>query len=280
MSASPPRATRADDGTFQFAGVEPGDYAVIVTTSYKMEEAAYVNVSINEANIFLNIQTNTGAKVSGRVIVDGRPAEGGPGLPYAWVSSQTPPGKYGVRYAHEASVRLEGTDRFELSGLRGPMRLSGDVSAGKLVSIRSRGEELVGKTVEFVGTESLDDVIVELTTQAAKLHITVPPSGDQDQAEKVVFIFPEDPQRWRLGFALQASATLRDGTAGAGALTGSTGELRLLPGRYLVAAFNTAGVADPADPALLGKIRPLATPVTLVAGETTRVTIAVAKARR
>ena len=280
MSSSSHSASRAEAGRFLFAGVEPGDYFVVIATSYKMEEAAYVNVSVNETDVPLNIQTNTGAKVSGRVTVDGRRAEGGPGLPDVWVSADTPPDKFGPRYAQVASIRLEGTDRFELSGLRGPMRLSGNVSGGAPVSIRRRGEELLGKTVEFVGTESLDDVVVEVTTQVAKLEVTVPRSNVWDEVETVVFIFPEDPQQWRAGFAYQVRTTDRHDPAASTPAADRTAELRVLPGRYLVAAFNTAGVRDPSEPALLEKIRPLATPVTLVAGETTRVTIPVAKARR
>src|SRR4029079_4119194 len=59
------------DGTFVFDDIMPGDYYLIVTTSARLEEAAYVNVIVADKDLSLNVQTNTGAKVSGRVLVDG-----------------------------------------------------------------------------------------------------------------------------------------------------------------------------------------------------------------
>ena len=71
MSSSS-RDSRREDGGFVFRGVEPGDYSLIVSTSYKREESAYLKVSVDQSDISLKVQTNTGARVSGRVIVDGR----------------------------------------------------------------------------------------------------------------------------------------------------------------------------------------------------------------
>ena len=82
----------------------------------QMEEAAYVNVSIHESDVALSVQTNTGAKVSGRIIVDGRPGDGV--SRNVWVSSNPPLGKYGVPYARVPLVQVDRTDRFELTGLR------------------------------------------------------------------------------------------------------------------------------------------------------------------
>ena len=43
-----------------------------------------------------------------------------------------------------------------VAGLRGPMVLSAEVAGGALLSIQRGGEEIAGKTLEFVGTETLD----------------------------------------------------------------------------------------------------------------------------
>jgi hypothetical protein len=40
------------------------------------------------------------------------------------------------------------------------MVLSGEVGLGALLSIRYRGEEITGKTLECAGTEALGDVVV------------------------------------------------------------------------------------------------------------------------
>ena len=61
------------DGTFVFEGVAAGDYYLVVTTGFQTGEAAYVNVSVGNEDVSLDVQTNRGARVSGRLIVDGRP---------------------------------------------------------------------------------------------------------------------------------------------------------------------------------------------------------------
>jgi hypothetical protein len=152
-------------GTFIFAGLEPGEYSLVVSTSYKLEEAAHRKVRIDQADVSMNLQTNTGAKVSGRVIVDGQPATGGPGLPNVGVFANSPPRTYGVKYSEQPVFTLKGTDRFELTGLRGPLMLSANVTYGALVSIQRGGEDLAWRIIDFAGTETLDDVVVELTTR-------------------------------------------------------------------------------------------------------------------
>jgi len=53
------------------------------------------------------------------------------------------------------------------------------------------------------------------------------------------------------------------------------------PGRYRVIAIHDPGVSLPVNvPAILEKLRPYATPVTLVAGEPARITIGVTKLER
>jgi hypothetical protein len=280
LSSSLQHSSRRQDGTFLFDGIQPGDYYLVVTTSARMEEAAYVNVSIDEADVSLNVHTNTGAKVSGRVVVDGRPGDGV--SRNVWVSSNPPQGTYGVSYAHVPLVRVERTDRFELTGLRGPMVLSAEVGSGALLSIQRHGEEIAGKTLEFVGTETLDDIVVELTTQVTDVDVTVTSASARGEPEPVlVFVFAEDAKRWHQGF-IRYSRTTASPTSPRtrNVSSANTKLIRLPPGRYLVAAVPDQNVSYPTRGGVLEKLRPLATPVTLVAGQTARVTVAVAKAAR
>jgi hypothetical protein len=272
-----PAGRNRDD--FVFLGVEPGDYSLVVWPKYGGKEAAYQRVSIDRANLMIKVQTNTGARVSGRVIVDGRPAEGGPGLPNVSVSASRPPRTYGVNYSEEPVFSLRGTDRFELIGLRGPTQLSGFVTYGKLVSIRRGNDDLSAKVIDFAGTENLDDVVVELTTQVARLEVTVPRPSATSSAEPLVFVFPEDRQRWRPHLVLHTSVSIPNAD-GDRATAVRTSEFTFLPGRYLVIATDAAAVDDPANPALLEKLASLATPVTLSVGETTKLTVPLTKARR
>ena len=74
-----------EDGAFRFDAIQPGDYYLVVTPGERMKEGAYVNVSIGEADVSLRVRTNTGVKVSGRVVVDGRPAATGGSADF-WIS--------------------------------------------------------------------------------------------------------------------------------------------------------------------------------------------------
>ena len=283
LPSSTRHTSRREDGTFLFDGIQPGDYYLVVTTSARMEEAAYVNVSIHEADVSLSVQTNTGAKVSGRIVVDGRPAAGGGARsPNAVISSNRPLGTFGVSYAQVPPARVQGTDRFELAGLRGPMVLFAEVAGGALLSIQRRGEEIAGKTLEFVGTETLDDVVVEFTTQVAQVDVTVTSANARGESEPVmVILFAEDPKRWHQGFLQYTRTTASPVSDGAGAPPSAiTRLIRMAPGRYLIAAIHDIDVSYPTEVSVLEQLRPLAVPVTLVAGQTATVILGVAKVAR
>ena len=51
----------------------------------------------------------------------------------------------------------------------------------------------------------------------------------------------------------------------------------VVPGRYLIAAVPSPEVVIPSEPAVLERLRPLAVPVTLVAGETAKVEVSVSR---
>ena len=55
---------------------------------------------------------------------------------------------------------------------------------------------------------------------------------------------------------------------------------RVAPGRYLIAAIPDADVDFPAQPGVLEKLRPFARPITVVAGETTKVALRVERPSR
>ena len=51
----------------------------------------------------------------------------------------------------------------------------------------------------------------------------------------------------------------------------------MAPGRYLIAAIHDVDLSYPTDVGVLETLRPLAVPVTLVAGQTAKVTVPVGK---
>jgi hypothetical protein len=289
LSSSMRQTSRQDDGQLVFSDVPPGDYYLIVSTSYRQEEAAYVNVKV-DGDVTLKVQTNSGARVSGRFVIQGLPRDTNSGrpLPHVDVTTTRPPGKYGPSYAKEPLAHPQGTDRFELTGLRGPMVLHASMGGALLVSIsRAGGEDLAGKPIHFTGTEIIDDLLVVFTNEKAEVEVTLTGLREPEDPENVlVMLFSEDPARWHAGSvhtAIQATTEMPvQPAAGGGAVRrpGRAFTFRLgsvVPGRYLIAAVPSPGVMYPTEPAILERLRPHAVPVTLVAGETAKVEVGVSR---
>jgi hypothetical protein len=267
------------DGTFVFDGITPGNYYLIVATNYRLEEGAYVNVTVGDNDVSLNVQTNAGARISGRMIVDGRPVGEGEnatsGPTNVSVSATRPSSQWGVAYANDALSHPRGSDRFELSGLRGPLVLNAEIGRGTLVSIRRGDQELAGTTWDFIGTETIDDIVIEFTMKTAQVEVTVNGTSVPGDPEPVlVMLFPDDPSLWHQGHlrytTMNASRTPTRGSL-----------IRVVPGIYQVIAIHDPGLYSPmSEPAMLQKLRPFATPVTLVAGQAAKITIGVTKLGR
>jgi hypothetical protein len=281
------QTNRADGGEFVFREVPPGDYSLIVNTSYRQEEAAYVKVKVN-GDVTLKVRTNAGAKVSGRFVVQGTPGGTSSGEPISNVviSATAPPGRTGPSYGKDALVHPQGTDSFELTGLRGPMVLHAQMAGALLASIsRAGGEDLAGNPLDFIGTESIDDLVVVFTHEKANVEVTLTGLREPDDPEKVlVILFSEDSTRWHASSlqytVIEASADMPLQTAGMGA-AGRPGRVftfplgPVVPGRYLIAAVPNPGVMFPTERDILERLRPLAVPVTLVAGATVKVEVGV-----
>lgn len=261
------------DGTFVFDAVTPGDYDLIVATNYRLDEGAFVNVTVGDTDVSLNVQTNTGARISGRMIVDGRPVgdgdEAGSGR-NVYVSARRPVTKGGVDYAKDALFQTRGSDRFALSGLRGPTALHAELGGGTLRSIRRGDQDITGKALDLIGTETIEDIVIEFTTKTAQADITVTGTSAPDDPELVlVMLFSDDPALWN-------QAHLRYTTMNASRTPTRESLIRMVPGQYRVIAIRHPGLYFPmSEPALLETLRPYAVPVTLVAGEPAKISIGI-----
>jgi hypothetical protein len=276
----------SQDGAFVFDDVTPGDYYLIASSGYGRAEAAYVNVTVGNEDLSLNVQTNTGASVSGRVFVDGRPLgdEAGSAARNVSVSANRPPGQYGFSYAEVPLVHVRDSDRFELRGLRGPMVLNAEITRGMLVSIRRGGQEIAGKTLTLVGTENIDDVVIEFTMKTARLDVTVTGTSGPDAPERVlVVLFADDPSLWHYGHVWYSRANVArpsPRTSEKEKTESHTTLTRTVPGRYRIIAIHDPDINYPTEPAILEKLRPLARPITLVAGEPAKISIGVTRLGR
>jgi hypothetical protein len=158
-----------------------------------------------------------------------------------------------------------------------------------LVSInRAGGEDLAGKPIHFTGTEIIDDLLVVFTYEKAQADVTLTGLREPDDAEKVlVVLFPEDPARWHPGSLtytlIESSREMPVQSVAAGRVTRRSMRTftfslgPVVPGRYLIAAVPSPEVMFPTEPAVVERLRPLAVPVTLVAGETAKAEVSVSR---
>ena len=170
------------------------------------------------------------------------------------------------------------------------MVLHASMSGASLVSIRRAGaEDLAGKPIHFTGTEIIDDLLVVFTNERAEVQVTLTGLREPEDPEHVlVMLFSEDSARWHAGsvqytsiqatteMPVQPAATTGGADRGSGrAFTFSLGSV--VPGRYLIAAVPSPRVMYPTESAILERLRPLAVPVTLVAGEAVKVEVRVSR---
>jgi len=263
-------------GTFVFDDIMPGDYYLIVATSQRLEEAAYVNVTVADKDLSLNVQTNTGARVSGRVLVDGVPLTPDAGVGYVSVWAHRSWAHLGISYAEVPRTELRSTDRFELRGLRGPMVVEADIGIGTLVSIKRAGQIIAGNALDLIGTETIDDVVIEFTRKMARLEVAVDGTGAVEPKPVLLALFSDDPSLWAQGHVqyTRGSAAPKFGERP------PDSQMTLppmVPGRYRIIAIPDREISYPEDTTILEKLRPFATLVTLVDGQTAKINVDVVK---
>ena len=267
------------DGTFIFDDIMPGDYYLIVASSQRLEEAAYVNVTVADKDLSLNVQTNTGARVSGRVLVDGVPLTADSGVGYVSVWAHRSWAHLGISYAEVPRSELRSTDRFELRGLRGPMVLEANIGTGTLVSIKRAGQIIAGNALDLIGTETIDDVVIEFTKKMAGLEVAITGTGAIDPEPVLIALFSDDPSLWAQGHLQYARATAAP-KSGERTPDSHITLPSMVPGRYRIIAIPDPEISYPEDTAILEKLRPLALPVTLIEGQPAQISIGVAKLGR
>jgi hypothetical protein len=266
------------DGTFLLSNVPAGDYyvsAMLVRgsgpTAYR--EGGYLPVSVNGDEVSVSIQTNMGATISGRVVIEGTPpaqagTPGGVGRQAAAIrvmATSAADGGFASAFSTgdtsgtsgpSGSVRPDGT--FVLSGVRGPVQLVGTAARAAFKSVRRGASDITGQPFELLGTERVDDVVVVMTYDTGGIQGTVVGESDEVLSNAAVLIVPDDPDRWTPGSPFIRTVRAMAGTPGgqgaaAAAMPGMTTGVQasgeggtafqaslLPPGRYLVIGFADA----------------------------------------
>jgi hypothetical protein len=294
------------DGTFVVSNVPAGEYyvsAMLVRGSgpNALREGAYVPVTVNGDEVAVTLQTNLGATVLGRVVVEGTPpAQTGPGSAGrpAAMRVMARVGSDGV-YAQAFSmgdtspasgaVRADGS--FTLTGVRGPVQVMGTGARAALKAVRRGAFDISGQPLELLGTERIDDVVVVMTYDTGGIQGTVAGDSDETLSAASVLVVPDDPDKWNAGspFVRQARVTA-GGPGGTGSAAASrpgastavqpVGDgpaafqlTQLPPGRYVVMGFADGTSVGTPDRQSIEHWRESGTVVTVDVGQTATVKV-------
>jgi hypothetical protein len=297
------------DGSFVIGQVPPGEYYLMANVSIgeggpnTAREGAYVPVAVNGNEVSVDVQTNKGATVRGRVIVEGTPPAASPEMAArpdaARVSVSSRPMTIGplgmvTGGARPATAGEDGT--FELTGLRGPLLLTASGMRMALRSITHGAEDLTASPMEFKGTERVNNVSIVMTYDVGTIEGTVTDDAGQPAPGATVIIFPDDEDRWFRGspfvhYARSMPAVQTSGSRSPAAerpglpvpdrslrAAGSFTSTGLLPGRYLVAAIDgEGGVTGPMDREPMERLRKHAVVATVTTGASSSVQLRVLK---
>jgi hypothetical protein len=264
-------------GRFTLPGIPPGNYRLDVQAKSRMEgiaksgssgfgmsgpgpveEFASVPVTVNGENIdSLMVQTSAGARMTGRLVV-----EGGAFPPdvMAKVKVSVSPvlqgtGLSAVLLNSGAEVQRDGT--FEVRGLIGSrlVRVGGLPAGAALKSVRANGMDVTDEGLE-IGQADVGDVEIVVTTTPAKITGTVTDSVGKPERDYVVVVFSDDKRRWTAPLNRFVVST-RPGADGVFTLNA------MPPGNYLAIAMTSAEAGEWAEPDNLDRLRAKATAFSL-----------------
>ena len=291
------------DGTFLITNVPAGEYYAYAVLALGRgpnsgREAGYLPVTVNGEEVSVTIQTNYGATVSGRVILEGTPPaqSGSPGSAgrqaQVRVSARPVSDLYmAVSGGDQASgvVRPDGT--FTLTGLRGPVQFTASGGRAALKEIARGASDISGQPIELLGTERIDDLVIVMTYDTGGIQAVIDDDSDQSMPDATAMVVPDDPDKWNAGspFIRMArvspitaagtgfAASTPGATTTATQPTGSAGigfEIPLLPpGRYLVVALADGGVPSRLDRSAIDRLRESGSTVTVQPGQTATVKV-------
>jgi hypothetical protein len=274
-----------DAGMFVFPNLPPGEYQVQAvalatplgvaarekgerSTERGVPEFGSERVSAFGEVVDVQVQTQPGIEVKGVVTIDGmriNPAAGSQmrilATPARSVSNIG--GMTSALLTVEAAVNPDGTFVLRNTAGHRRIRVTGLPAGSFVVRITAGGADVTDEGVDMRRVQATE-LGIELTMKPPVLNVQVVDPTGRPKTGNVV-VFSEDRQLWTL--FLSRYVVLRAAT---------NGSLRIddVPaGNYLIAPLHPADRANWADPAFLERLRPTATPVALVAGETRSVTL-------
>jgi hypothetical protein len=293
------RGSIGPEGVVRIPNVAAGDYYLWavqrVTGPARGMEVGFLPVTVGGNDVSVSLQTNIGAALSGRVVMEGIP----PTQPGTTGASGQSAVKVTIRSgtdgatsdlffwtrdsgASDGTVRPDGS--FSITGVRGPVQVGAAGGLAALKAVRRGAIDISGQPLELQGTERLDNLVVVMTYDSGSVQGSVVDDNDEPVPGATVIVVPDDPDTWNTGSpfvrTVTAAGASAAGTAAPGTVASGQGTegdagfvLTQLPaGRYIV-----MGVADlPAggvDRAMIEQWRGNASTVIVEPGQTATVKV-------
>ena len=292
------RGSLGPEGIVRIPNVAAGDYyfwAVVqrTTDAVRTTEAGFLPVTMNGADVSVSLQTNTGASLSGRLVIEGIPptpsgTEGASGQSAVKVTIRSAlGGTSGFSWTRDAAssdgtVKPDGT--FAITAVRGPVQIGTTGGLAALKAVRRGAIDISGQPLELEGTERLDNLTIVMTYDSGSLQGSVVDQEDEPLPGATVIVVPENPDTWNTGSpfvrTVTAAGPSAPGTRAPGAVPSgqvTAGEagfvLTKLPaGRYLV--IGVAGVpSGGVDRAMIEQWRGNGSTVIVEPGQTATVKV-------
>jgi hypothetical protein len=264
VRVEPLEASVDTDGSFEFAGVAPGDYVLQAIGQQGFghgPEFGVASVSIGDREPApLTVRASEGTTLEGRFVIEGVPEPDLRALSLHAITTDSDRGLKGGRGPEGLAVHNDG--RFYLTGLFGAMRFSlPDASPGwYLKSLTINGIDATDVPFDFGwmgGT--VDGAEVVLSTTGATIGGTAIDREGRPARAFAVVVFPTTREWWYAG-----SRHVKQRRSGAGGAFDIGG---LPPGDYWVAAVDRLPAGDWQIPEVLDTLVPGAIRVSLTEGQ-------------
>lgn len=283
------RTSTDASGQFVFPLVPPGTYRVVAqryaTTRFgpdvvlpppgppraadRVGASAQQTIVVGDQNVTdIALQLGLGVQVSGRVEFRGkRPAPEAIRRLLVFLSPLDPISHNFPIIPH--SVNLDAKDGFALRDVapgRYVLTIT-DTPAASLYGVTVAGRNMIERPIT-IESESLTDVVVELTDLPAEIAGTVRKRAGSPDRDASVVLFPADRTRWadtRAGARMFRSARV--------SRTGTFSLKPVLPGEYFIAALADDATADFPDAKFLEALAAVAETVRIDAAATASLTL-------